>query len=163
MTTQQRLKELFLYDPLTGVFTRRVRTANSVYVGDVAGTTTGDGYTQIKVDGVDYLAHRLAVLYMTGDWPDEDVDHEDLDKSNNVWLNLRPANQSLNNANKPLQSNNKTGFKGVSLHNGGPKYRADVKIEGKKKYLGCFDTADEAHVVYMLAANDLYGSYARSA
>lgn len=163
MLTQGRLKFLFDYDPETGDFTRRVSVAPNARAGEIAGYINGDGYVNFRVDGVIYQAHRLAFLYMTGEFPDSDVDHIDLNKANNAWRNIRPANGTLNNANKPLQSNNTVGYKGVSRHNGGPKFRADVKVNGKKKYLGCFSTPEEAHAVYVKAANAMYGEYARAA
>jgi hypothetical protein len=163
MLTQERLKSLLHYDPETGVFTRLVPVSPNTNAGDVAGYINGKGYVNLRVDGMQYQAHRLACLYMTGTMPDLDIDHIDLVKTNNTWRNLRPATQALNNANKAIQSNNRVGYKGVSLHNGGPKYRSDVKVNGKKKYLGCFYTAEEAHAAYVKAANDMYGEYARAA
>lgn len=161
--TQARLHVLFHYDSETGEFIRKTRTSNSTRIGEVAGAVQRQGYIQLRVDGVLYLAHRLAWLYMTGRMPDDEIDHRDLNKSNNSWGNLRPADGSLNNANKPTQKNNSLGLKGVSKHNGGPKYRADVRINGRQKYLGCFPSREAASKAYAEAANDAFGEYARSA
>ncbi len=161
--TQERLQVLFHYEPETGEFIRKVKTSNSTCIGDVAGTVQRRGYIQLRVDGVLYLAHRLAWLYMTGRMPENEIDHRDLNKSNNAWSNLRPADGSLNNANKPTQKNNALGLKGVSRHNRGSKFRADIRINGKQKYLGCFSSQDAAAKAYADAANDTFGEYARSA
>lgn len=160
---RQRLMELFYYDPVVGVFIRRRSLSGGAKIGDIPTTRQRDGYIVFTIDGVQYLAHRLAVLYMTGRMPPDDVDHGDLNKANNAWKNLRPANRTLNNANKTVQSNNTLGVKGVTMHNGGPKFRADISIAGKKRYLGCFKTAEEASAAYASAANAAFGPYARVA
>jgi hypothetical protein len=76
--TAGRLRELFHLDTATGVWTRLVSRGrhNRWRVGSVVGSATGkDGYRQIKIDGRNYLAHRLAILYTTGEWPKNQVDH----------------------------------------------------------------------------------------
>ena len=81
MITQARLKELLTYDPETGYFTRNVNVKGA-NAGERAGTITAKGYIAIGIDRKHYLAHRLAFLYMTGEWPKELVDHKDTIKIN---------------------------------------------------------------------------------
>lgn len=157
--TQARLKEVLKYDPETGQFTWLVSTSNRVKVGAVAGYSRWDGYVCIRIDGILYLSHRLAWLYMTGEWPENEIDHRDLDKSNARWENLRPATRQQNAANMATWS--ATGFKGV--HKDGKGYGARIKIDGKKKYLGYFLTPEEANAAYVKAANDAFGEFARAA
>jgi hypothetical protein len=157
--TQQRLKELLNYDPATGVFTWLVG-GHGVKVGDVAGADNGSGYIRFSVDGKrGRKAHRLAWLYMTGEWPVGAVDHRDLDKANNAWANLREATNSQNQANKT--GRNSTGFKGVYKdHN---RFKAMISVNGKQIHLGNRSTPEEAHALYVAAANDIHGEFARSA
>ena len=75
MITQKRLKELLHYCPDSGVFTRLKSTSNRVKVGDIAGWKGKNGYIGINVGGVKERAHRLAFLYMTGDFPVFQTDH----------------------------------------------------------------------------------------
>jgi hypothetical protein len=110
--TAERLRELFNYDPGTGVFTRRVRTANCVKVGDVTGHRQTAGYIQISVDRRPRLAHRIAWCMMTGESPKTQIDHINLDKADNRWCNLREATQSQNFANTRILASNGSGFKG---------------------------------------------------
>jgi Putative phage serine protease XkdF/HNH endonuclease len=85
--TPERLRELMDYDPLTGVFTAKVRTGGRVVPGTVLGTNNC-GYVRISVDGKLYYGHQLAFLFMTGSIPSE-IDHDDRKRGNNRWANLR--------------------------------------------------------------------------
>lgn len=102
--SQERLKELFIYDPVTGIFIRKS--------GKVAGYDK-EGYRQIQIDNKSYYVHRLAFLYMEGVFPKEDVDHLDKNPSNNAWANLRACSTKQNMQNKKLYKNNKTGLPGI--------------------------------------------------
>lgn len=64
--TSERLREVLAYDPDTGVFTRKVRTAKRVKIGDVAGCLNGKGYIHISIDGRLHKAHRLACADLAG-------------------------------------------------------------------------------------------------
>ncbi len=72
--TQQRVRELFNYNPVTGVLTRRVRVSNTS-IGDVAGSLKASGYLTIQIDCVHYYAHVVVWLWMTGHSPRGEIDH----------------------------------------------------------------------------------------
>ena len=97
--TLERLKTLLHYDPETGLWTWRVNKGR-VKAGSIAGCSTR-GYWVLRVDQHNYLSHILAWFYMTGEWPEHEVDHRDLDKGNNHWDNLRPATDVQQEWNKP--------------------------------------------------------------
>lgn len=153
--TAERLRELLHYDPETGLFTRRIQTTNSVQVGDVAGHTGGRGYVIISLDGRKYYAHRLAWLYMTGEWPPNQIDHEDTNRTHNWWGNLRLATNAQNKQNmRNAQVNNKTGVLGVYID--GNRVRACIHIDRKIKHLGSFATIDQARSAYREAKAALH-------
>jgi hypothetical protein len=158
--TQERLKELLHYDPDTGVFTWQSTTTNRVKSGQVAGTLNDKGYIQIRVEGVIYPAHRLAFLYVDGEFPISEVDHQDRDGLNNRWRNLRQATSSENQKNKTAYSNNKSGYKGVSFDNTRGKFVAQIQSDKKHKMLGRFDCPREAAHAYNVAAIQLHGEFA---
>jgi len=159
---QGRLKELLHYNPETGVFTRLVDTGPNAKAGDVVGSKNNNGYLRVVLDGKLYALHRLAVVYMTGKMPEGDVDHANGDKADNRWSNLRPCSRAQNMANSKRQVNNKSGFKGVCYDaRGQKKWRAQISVANKKVYLGSFDTAQDAHLAYIAAANKFHGEYAK--
>lgn len=152
--TRERLLELIDYNPITGVFTTRVPRGN-LTVGDTIGWDSGKGYQRVLIDGERYMLHNLAFLYMTGQHPEELIDHKDMDTSNNRWANLRESSHSQNAMNKPLRSDNTTGSKGVSLTRSGSFM---VRV-GKKSY-GCFKNLEEASLVAVEVRSRLHGEFA---
>lgn len=153
--TRERLCELLNYDPETGLFAwRKFRSGGRVSLE--AGTNIR-GYRSIMIDGQWHRAHRLAWLYMFGRWPVRHIDHIDGDGSNNKIVNLREATGSQNEANKPLSSKNAVGIKGVCRV--GNKFQASARVNGKVRYLGIFDTKEEAGAAYRAQVLDLYGEY----
>ena len=95
---------------------------------------------------------------MTGTWPKAEIDHIDRNGLNNRWFNLREASRSQNAGNTKTHTDNKTGFKGVCPNH--KRFSAMINEGGKTKYLGTFDTPEEAHEAYMQAARDLFGEFA---
>ena len=161
--TLERLKQVYLYDPETGEFIRLQETNSHrgrAKVGGVAGSNSGERYIRIGIDGQVYRAHRLAWFYMTGEWPENGVDHEDLDPSNNRWSNLRPATQSQNAVNTRKRRDNTSGFKGVCKTPSGT-WQAVIWVKQRKICLGTFTTPQEAFSAYQLAAEEHFGKYHR--
>lgn len=151
MLTQECLKSKLHYDPDTGLFTWIVRKAG-IRFGSIAGTPHSEGYVQINVDCHIYLAHRLAWLYMTGEWPKIEVDHEDTNRSNNRWANLRPANSNQNKHNRAKSKNNKSGIKGVSWSKSNKKWQAQIMIKYEAIHLGFYNDISEAAKAYAEAS-----------
>lgn len=92
-----------------------------------------------------------------------EVDHIDGDRLNNRRSNLRPATHSENGRNRPGQSNNRSGAKGVSWHKARGKWQVHIKTDGQKRYLGLFNTVAEAAEVYRVAAELQHGRFAKTA
>ena len=137
---QNRLKELLSYDPNSGIFTLKKYRGGKVKEGGMLGAYTQKGYVEIKVDGKTYKAHRLAFLYMDGDFPAE-VDHINRVRDDNRWCNLRASNRNDNCRNRNPLSHRDLPV-GVYPHRN--KFKAMVGINYKSKYLGLFDTPELA-------------------
>lgn len=142
--TQKQLKKLLRYNPLTGLFTNRITRNSRAIKGSVAGYTTRKGYVVIGIEGLSFMAHILAWLYMTGVWPKEEVDHKDRDSVNNAWKNLREATPSQNNSNRNTPSNNTSGYAGVCWCSSNGKWRSEIGGRSFYKLLGYFENFEEA-------------------
>lgn len=159
--TQERLKEVLSYDPKTGIFTWKIRTSNRIRVGDVAGChDTHYGYVLIGIDGVVYSAHQLAVLYVTGVFPVE-VDHENGNRKDNRFDNLRDCEHSQNQKNVRKPKHNTSGFKGVHYHRESGLWRARICADGRHHSLGLHSTKELAHAAYREGAVRHHGEFAR--
>jgi HNH endonuclease len=153
MLTYTRLKQLLKYDTETGLFTWLVRRGGAVRPGDTAGCIRSNGYWYISVDNEQFIAHRLAWLYMTGKWPDDEIDHRDRVRSNNVWSNLREANTSQQQQNR-TPKHGVSGFVGVDRNHG--KWRAQITVAGRKTHLGLFDDIEQAKAARLAAERELF-------
>lgn len=168
--TVERLRELLNYDPETGVFTWRVSRGRRIKTGMVAGfveARNGKPYRRVGIEGRYYHAGPLVWFYMTGEWPEHEVDHKDTDPSNNRWVNLRQATRSQNQHNRTVRGDSFTGRKGVRLQysqhgNKVGYYVAQIGINGKRVYVGSFKTIDEAVAAYEGAAKLLHKKFART-
>lgn len=161
----ERLRERLSYDPATGILTwLSVESLQSrIKVGDEAGFFDANGYRCIKLDGKKLYAHRVIWKLMTGQDPVNQIDHRDCDKGNNRWDNLREATPSENARNVRQPSHSRSPYKGVTWHKGDKKWQASITVDGRKRYLGSFKTAEDAAAAYRGAAQRIYGEFARAA
>ncbi len=151
-----RLLQLLSYDPETGIFTWRVRTSNRIKVGARAGSRHVGGYTEIGVDGFRYLAHRLAWFYVHKEWPVDEIDHRNGVRTDNRISNIRPATQAENNQNHrgPSSKNMYSGI--IGAHKCRDRWAARISVNGYPRHIGVYATAEEAHVAYVEAKQQLH-------
>lgn len=146
MITIEELKLQFIYNPETGEFTRisvRDCHGNLNYCRyEVIGTNGHRGYKRVSINGKRYLLHKLAILYMTGIYPLDEVDHIDGDTSNNRYANLRNEGKLENRKNLKLYKNNTSGVTGVSEKDG--KYFAQAQLNGITYFRGYFNNIEDA-------------------
>lgn len=156
MLTQERLKELFNYDPDTGKFTRR-DCGRTWKAGSVAGSLNKTlNYFYIEIDRKKYKASRLAWLYVYGEMPKNDIDHINRIRTDDRIENLRDVTKSYNMKNCAVKKSNTSGFLGVSFCKDIKKWRARIKKDGKVLSLGCFVNPEDAHNEYKKASIALY-------
>jgi hypothetical protein len=150
MVTQERLKELFDYNPETGIFINKVRRGKC-QAGTVAGHC-GQGYFRININKKLYLTHRLAWLYVYGELP-EYIDHINRIPTDNRIANLRVVSKKQNQENKEKQKNNKSGYKGVSWDSQKKKWFSCIQHKYKTIALGRYDNKEDAYMAYCNAAS----------
>lgn len=146
------VRRILDYDPETGAFTWLYRPDgrrkwNTRYAGKPAGGVRPCGYVAIRFLEHSWYAHRIAWLWMTGEFPKGEVDHKNRIKSDNRWSNLREAAPSQNQCNKHLPLS-KSGFRGVAYHSPTNKWNARIKVNGRAKSLGYFYSPEEAAAAY---------------
>jgi hypothetical protein len=154
----QQLAQLLSYNSETGELFWNQGTR---YYKGVAGGKRPDGYWYITHKGKKFCAHRVAWFIQYGWLPDQ-IDHINMDRSNNKIANLRAATNTENAANRSLQTNNTTGFKGVSFYKANGKFQAKITSGNKLKHLGYFEKAEEAARAYEIAARKNHGEFART-
>ncbi len=155
MLTQARLKERLSYDPSTGEFRTLVKV-KQVPAGAVAGSIGSKGYRRIKVDNREYAAHRLAWLYVHGEFPPGDLDHKNRIRSDNRLDNLRPASRTQNGQNRSVAKNNSSGYTGVTFNKACRKWQASICTGGRARHLGLHSTPEAAAAAYRAAKAELH-------
>lgn len=155
----KEIRDLLEYFPETGVFLWKIDRQNAK-IGTRAGYIVAKGYRVISVKLKRYYAHRLAWLYMTGKWPQEQIDHKNMMKDDNRFENLRHATGGQNLANSITRAS--SGFKGVKYFKRDHVWAAYIGHNNKKYYLGRFPTPEEAHRAYCIAAEKFHGEFART-
>jgi hypothetical protein len=143
--TQDLIKSKYDYDEQTGIFTHK-KAYGGVEKGQVAGCLSSLGYTRIKVNSIGYMAHRLAWIYVFGNYPTCGIDHINRIKTDNRIANLRELPQCLNMLNNAAKGFTKRGN----------KYRAQLGINGKKVPIGTFNTEEAAKIAYLSKKFELY-------
>jgi hypothetical protein len=154
--THARLLQVLRYDPDTGLFWWLERAPKRNLSKPAGSTNSGELYVRIGIDGQYYRAHRLAWYYMTGAWPTHEVDHEDRNKKNNKWLNLRPATHKQNAENTAVRSHSKSGVKGVHYDSSRGLWQAYINHFGTRRHLGRFATLKAAQAARQEAESKLF-------
>ena len=153
--TAERLRELLSYDPETGVF-RWIKARRAVTVGAIAGGEDGNGYLRIKINETKHLSHRLAWLYIHGEWPAQQMDHINGVRHDNRLVNLRQATPGENQQNVSAHRNNPSKQLGVDWYKPRNKWRARIKINRKETYLGIFEKLEDAVAARAKAKAELH-------
>jgi hypothetical protein len=149
--THEILLSSLHYDPETGFLTWLSGAIRSDRVGKMVGSNGAGGYIRLIIKGRGYQAHRLAWFYMTGRWPKEQIDHINLDKTDNRFVNLREATQSQNQTHRRRLRNNKTGYTGVSVCGKNGRFIATYSRNNRNICIGSFDRPEEAYAAYLAA------------
>lgn len=152
--TADYVRSILDYMPETGELVWRVARGRA-RIGDVAGTMI-DGYLRVAVDGKRYCAHRLVWLIYHDRWPVDQLDHINGARADNRIENLRESTQAENMQNRASSINSTSQYIGVSWHTRRKRWRADIKVNGKQKTLGYYDTGEEAAAAYAKAKAELH-------
>lgn len=149
--TVSRLREVLHYDPASGIFRWSDRKGAKAPAGAMAGhRSKALGYIEITIDGTHHWAHRLAWMYVHGEWPRQNLDHLNRKKDDNRIANLRDVGQSLNALNS-VSPRKRKHLLPLGVSKQGSKFAAKLTMGGKCKHLGTFPTPSAAQAAYLAA------------
>jgi hypothetical protein len=155
--TQELVRELFHYDVATGILTNRVNRGGLAKQGERAGCVhTANGYRNVLVLGKLYGEHRIIWMYVTGSFPQDQLDHINGIRDDNRIANLREVTNQENGKNRRKHNTNTSGHAGVSWHRAANKWQAQIRADGRAKHLGYFTNIEDA-ILARQAANIQYG------
>lgn len=144
MIDQNIVKKLFYYDAESGMLIWRHGNGRNVKPWQEAKSKNGHGYRTAKINGKSYLVHRLAWLYVHGEFPTQVIDHKNKIRDDNRLCNLRSVTISDNCQNISVPSHNKSGHIGVSWFKLGKCWTVYIKVNKKNKWLGYYKNIDAA-------------------
>lgn len=154
--------EWISYDPWNGEFFYKKKPNRNKPAGSKAGGKSKKaGYLQISVLNKRHQANRVAFLMFHGWLPNQIIDHHDGDPSNNRISNLRPATPGQNQYNKMITKANTSGVKGVSFCRKSKRFHAKLKVSKVQKFIGSFETLEEAAEAIKAARITHHGEFAR--
>ena len=154
-----RIRSYLDYDPLTGCMTIAAK-GKGLITGRVIGSLSDRGYLTYRGACLNRQTgvHRLAWLHFYGQWPRHEIDHINGLKTDNRISNLRDVPRELNAQNRnAASSRSTTGYLGVVLRYG--RYSAAIRVNGRAKRLGSFETPEEASAVYYAAKAQLHPGF----
>lgn len=164
--TQEKLFELMSYNPDSGIFIWKHRENvgkewNSRCAGKASGTLSSIGYVFLTINGKKYYAHRMAWLYVHGFFPIVDIDHINMNRSDNRICNLRLATKSENMWNTQKRVRNTSGYKGVGFNKLVGKWEAKIMRHRKRIFFGYHETPEQAAAAIAAGVRELDGVFAR--
>ncbi len=132
--TQERVRELFDYDPETGIVTRRVSVAGKgpTRAGDEVGFLNDSGYLMISYQGRRYRLHRIIWMLIWGYFPEHEIDHINRVRTDNRLCNLREVTRACNSLNSSVQKRSSNGVTGVAWDRSRKKWMSYIRTEREK-------------------------------
>jgi hypothetical protein len=133
----EEVARLLEYDELTGLLYWRVNKGTA-RAGAVAGCVRSDAYRRVRINGVEFKAHRIIWLLVHRRWPADQLDHIDGNQTNNRIANLREVSSTENGRNQKLPRNNTSRVVGVTWYKPLAKWVAYITVNGRTIHLGYY-------------------------
>lgn len=154
------LKTWLRYDPLTGLFS----TYGKGKHGRVVGYLDDTGYIRIELGGRKRIrAHRLAWIFVHGQFDEGEIDHINGDRTDNRITNLRLVSKTENQHNRCHANRDAKTAKvlGVCWYKAGQCWKAQIQSDGKKIHLGYHPTIEAASAAYRKAKDAVHPTHKR--
>jgi len=117
------------------------------------------GYAKRRKDTLSVLQMHVEILKRHGLWTPGQVDHENGCGLDNRKTNLRATDATGNGHNQVRRRDNTSGVIGVSWCKESERWRAHIRVNGKKKYLGEHTDKDDAIAARLEAENKYFGEF----
>ena len=130
-----QVRELFDYDPVSGVVRNKVTRSGRAKAGDISGSIARYGYLRITLNYEQFFIHQIAFIHYYG-WLPEIIDHINGNTSDNRIVNLRPVTHQENMMNRGVGVNNTSGVLGLQVvtdHRGRRRWLGRVMKNGTSK------------------------------
>lgn len=137
------------YDKVTGAITWKNKRGQRGKVGSIAGCVCGNGYVNIRLFDLLFLAQRIAWLLHYKSWPSGLVDHIDGNGLNNAIANLRLTTNRRNTLNKKIHRQGRL----FGVRKCRARWSTSFRHEGVRYHLGVYDSEKEAHEIYKFVLN----------
>jgi hypothetical protein len=170
------IAECFSYDPSTGALTWRPNRPREHFSSERGFRTWKSRFSlrplhnsradiRFTVRGIEFKVPYSAACWSLayGELPDKWIDHKNGNHFDNSLQNLRKATPTENARNMKIHKDNACGLKGVFYAKHARKFAAQICINGKRKHLGYFKVATDAHHAYQVEASKAFGEFARPA
>jgi hypothetical protein len=156
--TAELVRELLDYNPDTGTVIWKVKHSAMGKAGKVVGASKTQNYKTVYLYGISYNLHRVIWLMVYGKWPTKHIDHINGIRGDNRLINLREVTMTENQLNRTFHR--KGGLPFTTYHKKDKKWRAMLPSTISKKhkisrYLGSFDTQEEAHDTVLIKLKKL--------
>jgi len=136
-----------------GVLIWKRPLSHNIKPGDLAGTINNKGFVHVQFNKFKIVAHRIVWAIIKREDPLElQIDHINENKQDNKIANLRKATKKQNACNQKA-------VKGYYFSKRQKKWKAAIRLNGKKKHLGYFDTEQQAREAYLRAKEKLHGEF----
>lgn len=140
---KETLNSLFIYDPESGLVTRRIFVNSRAKEGDVVGSMSASGYLQVRIANSNYPLHRIIWVMIYGYMPENFIDHINRVRDDNRLCNLREVSSYCNMRNASRQKRNRSGVTGVCWTKD-EVWQVTISDFNRSTYLGRFNVFTEA-------------------
>lgn len=146
----QTVLSKYRYEQSTGTFQHLLHASGRGVI------KTPKGYVRVLINGKYFMAHHLVWLLHTGGLPAKQIDHVNGLRDDNRFENLREVSPVENSQNQRCaHKTSSTGLLGATPYRDPrlktPRWRAQIRINGKSTHIGLFASAEEAHEAYLAA------------
>lgn len=156
---EEYLKNNLRYEKDSGLLLWTCEGGFNRNTNEPAGTVLGDGYKAISTTFGVLKVHRICWYLFYEEWPTDQIDHADGDKTNNKISNLRSVTSQQNSFNTRPHKDGSSRYKGVTWNKRNSKWVSRICKDGKTKFIGHYIDEVDAAKAYNKFAKEFFGEH----